>query len=38
MIDRDEYKRRRSASCVKITPRTFDGDRCLPLATTYRGY
>ena len=38
MINRNEYKRRQSAPCVKITPRAFGRDRRLPLATKYRGY
>ncbi|MFA7248805.1 MAG: NAD+ synthase [Dehalococcoidia bacterium] len=38
MVNRNEYKRRQSAPCVKITPRAFGRDRRLPLATKYRGY
>ena len=38
MINRNEYKRRQAAPCVKITPRAFGRDRRLPLATKYRGY
>ena len=38
MVNRNEYKRRQSPPCVKITPRAFGRDRRLPLATKYRGY
>jgi NAD+ synthase (glutamine-hydrolysing) len=38
LINRNEYKRRQSAPCVKITPRAFGRDRRWPLASKYRGY
>jgi NAD+ synthase (glutamine-hydrolysing) len=38
LINRNEYKRRQSPPCVKITPRAFGRDRRIPLASRYRGY
>ncbi len=36
MIDRNEYKRRQAAPCVKITPKAFGRDRRLPITNGYR--
>jgi NAD+ synthase (glutamine-hydrolysing) len=36
LVDRNEYKRRQAAPCVKITPRDFGRDRRLPITNRFR--
>src|SRR3990172_5597645 len=35
MVDRNEYKRRQAAPCVRITPRAFGRDRRYPITSGY---
>jgi NAD+ synthase (glutamine-hydrolysing) len=37
LVDRNEYKRRQSPPCVKITERAFGRDRRYPITSGYRG-
>jgi NAD+ synthase (glutamine-hydrolysing) len=35
LVDRNEYKRRQSPPCIKITPREFGKDRRLPITSRF---
>jgi NAD+ synthase (glutamine-hydrolysing) len=37
LVDRNEYKRRQSPPCIRITPRAFGRDRRYPITSGYRG-
>jgi NAD+ synthase (glutamine-hydrolysing) len=37
LVDRNEYKRRQSPPCIKITERAFGRDRRYPITSGYRG-
>ena len=37
LVDRNEYKRRQSPPCIKITSRAFGRDRRYPITSGYRG-
>ena len=36
-VDRNEYKRRQSPPCIRITERAFGRDRRYPITSGYRG-
>ncbi len=37
LVDRNEYKRRQSPPCIRITPKAFGRDRRFPITSGYRG-
>ncbi|MFZ2725071.1 MAG: NAD+ synthase [Methylococcaceae bacterium] len=37
LVDRNEYKRRQSPPCIRITPRAFGRDRRYPITSGYKG-
>ena len=37
LVDRNEYKRRQSTPCIRITTRAFGRDRRYPITSGYRG-
>jgi NAD+ synthase (glutamine-hydrolysing) len=38
LVDRNEYKRRQSPPCIKVTTRAFGRDRRYPITSGYRGF
>jgi NAD+ synthase (glutamine-hydrolysing) len=36
MVDKNEYKRRQSAPCVRVTTRAFGRDRRFPITSKYK--